>query len=79
MQILNITQVQQVSGGDGHFRVIVNAKISSDCAEFVSNMFEKVLTEQINEDEFDTILFASNFNTYELDMAVAGIDVIFWK
>lgn len=79
MQILNLTQIQQISGGDGHFRVIVNTDVSSDCAAFVASTFEKVLIEQITEDEFDTLLFASHFNTYELDTAMAGIDVIFWK
>lgn len=79
MQIIELTQLQQISGGDGHFRVVVNTDVSSDCASFVASTFEKVLIEQITEDEFDTILFASHFNTFELDTAMAGIDVIFWK
>lgn len=78
MKTLNAKEIEQVCGGDGHFKVIVRSNVSSDCANFVSRVWEKHLMGDLSYEQIVQLVFASPFPLAEIEHALQGIDLLFW-
>lgn len=78
MKHLTKTELHQVSAGDGHFKVVVNADVPTDCANFVATTYEKVLLGKINMDQAGQLVFASPFNVHDIDHAFSSLDIVYW-
>jgi hypothetical protein len=78
MEQLTAKQCQYISGGDGHFRVVIFAAVSPACALYVSNLYEQVLVGKITRKDFYKSLIDSSFNRTELEAALEGLEVIHW-
>ncbi len=78
MEQLTAKQCQHITGGEGHFRVVVFAPVSPACALFVSNLYEQVLVGKLTRKGFYQTLIDSSYNRKELEAALEGLEVIHW-
>jgi hypothetical protein len=78
MRELTLFEIVTVAGGDGYFKVIVEADVPETCAHFVANTWERFLIQDLSYDEATSLIFASDFDTQDLEFAFLGLEVMYW-
>lgn len=79
MKSLSQAETRLVSAADGYFKVVILTPVSDACANFLIRIYEKIMTNEITRDEAGRKIFTSPFSTHELELALTGIDVVYWN
>ena len=78
MRLLSLDEMSQVSAGDGRFRVYIDADVPYDCSAFVSKLHETYLISDMEHEEYMQAIFASEYETQDLDLAIDSIYIYYY-
>ncbi len=79
MKLLSTTETLLVHAADGYFKVVILTPVSPPCAAFITKIYEKIMTGEITRDEAGSAIFTSQFSTDMIELALQGIDIIYWN
>ncbi len=78
MRNLSLPEMNHVAGGDGYFKITINADVSPNCAALVSATMEKYVAGEISNDQANIIFASAGLSEAELSAALNNMTIVYW-
>lgn len=79
MRLLNSHECQKVTGTEGRFKVIIKTQVPKDCADFLIDLWERILMKELTLAQANQYVFSSSFKTTDLQTAFEGMEIVYFK